>query len=199
MSPSIELNSKRGQPLPLTSWLPVVIMGLMSLISYLDRSVLAILAPTILKDTGITAQQYFWVVSAFSIAYVVGNPFWGHLIDRFGPRTVVPIAVLVWTVASVSHAYVATFLGFVVARIVLGFGEGATFPGGLRTVHDTLPEGSRGTGISIAYSGGSLGAIIAPLIITPVALRFGWQAAFFVTGVVGIGWILLWEIGRAHV
>ncbi len=175
------------------SWLPVVAMGAMSVISYLDRTTLAILAPTILREVHLSSEQYGWIVSAFSVAYMAGNLFWGYLIDRFGIRATVFVAVLLWTIASASHASVATFLGFAVARVLLGFGEGATFPGGLRTVHETLPEESRGTGISIAYAGASAGAIITPLIVTPIALRFGWRAAFIFTGVIGVAWLLWWS------
>jgi len=193
MNPSVEMKPEKGQPLPLTSWFPVMIMGLMSLISYLDRSTLAILSPTILREVHLNAQQYGWIVSAFSFAYMFGNPLWGYLIDRFGPRTVVACAVLIWTTASTAHAYVGTFLGFAIARAVLGLGEGATFPGGLRTADDTLPQKARNRGIAIAYSGGSLGALVTPLIVTPIALKFGWQSAFLFTGIVGALWLVLWR------
>ena len=102
------------------------------------------------------------------------------------------IAVAFWTVASAAHAFVGSFFGFAVARAGLGFGEGATFPGGLRAAVQTLPPSKRSRGIAIAYSGGSLGAIVTPIIVTPVALWWGWRAAFIFTGVIGMGWLLLW-------
>src|ERR1035438_10316571 len=93
MNPKAELNS--GKSLPLKAWLPVGVMGLMSLVSYLDRSTLAILSPTILRDVHLSAQEYGWIVSAFSFAYMFSNPIWGYLIDRFGSRNVVTWAVLI--------------------------------------------------------------------------------------------------------
>src|SRR5258707_2147992 len=172
-------------------WIPTVSMLLVSLISYIDRNTLALLAPTILKETGLSGEQYGFIISAFSIAYMVGNPVWGMLLDRFGLRSGMSLAVGFWTIASAAHAFAGGFLSFGFARGLLGFGEGATFPGGLRTVAQTLPVRSRSRGIAVAYSGGSLGAIITPLLVTPIALRFGWSGAFRFTGFVGRFWMLI--------
>jgi ACS family hexuronate transporter-like MFS transporter len=95
-------------------------------------------------------------------------------------------------VASASHALAAGLFGFVAARALLGFGEGATFPGGLRTAAQTLPADQRSRGIALAYSGGSLGAILTPVVVTPVAIAFGWRAAFLCTGLLGAAWLILW-------
>ena len=113
-------------------------------------------------------------------------------LDRFGLRLGMLLAVSIWTVASASHAVAAGFLGFVLVRAMLGFGEGATFPGGLRTVIQTLPLSLRARGVAVAYSGGSLGAVVTPLIVTPLALAFGWRAAFLFTGLIGACWLGLW-------
>lgn len=174
-------------------WIPVVTMLLVSFISYIDRNTLALLAPTILQETRLTAQQYGFIISSFSIAYTVGNPVWGRFLDQWGLRTGMAVAVAFWTIASVAHAFVGSFFGFAVARAGLGFGEGATFPGGLRTAVQTLPPSKRSRGIAVAYSGGSLGAIVTPILVTPIALWWGWRAAFVFTGIVGAGWLLLWS------
>ena len=165
-----------------------------SLISYIDRNTLAILAPTILKETGLSGQQYGFIISAFSIAYMVANPVWGRILDRFGLRAGMSGAVACWTVASVAHAFAGGLWSFAAARAALGFGEGATFPGGLRTVVQTLPAEKRGRGLAVAYSGGSLGAVVAPLIVTPVFQLWGWRAAFWFTGLIGAAWLLLWMV-----
>ena len=169
-------------------------MLLVSLISYIDRNTLALLAPTILKETGLSAEQYGLVISAFSIAYMAGNPLWGRALDRFGLRPGMMAAVSFWSLASAAHALAGGFASLAAARTALGFGEGATFPGGLRTVVQTLPPSRRARGIAVAYSGGSLGAIITPLIVTPIALWWGWRAAFLFTGLVGFTWILVWSL-----
>jgi ACS family hexuronate transporter-like MFS transporter len=167
-------------------------MMLVSLISYVDRNTLALLAPTILKETGLSAEQYGWIISAFSVAYMIGNPVWGRALDRVGLRRGMATAVGFWTIASVSHAFALGFWSFAVARAALGFGEGATFPGGLRTVVQTLPPRLRSRGIAVAYSGGSLGAVLTPIIVTPIAAWWGWRGAFWFTGLVGALWLLWW-------
>lgn len=169
-------------------------MLLVSLISYIDRNTLALLAPAILAETGLSAEQYGYIISAFSIAYMVGNPVWGMLLDRLGLRVGMLSAVSFWTLASVSHAFAGGLWSFAAARALLGFGEGATFPGGLRTAVQTLPIGLRSRGIAVAYSGGSLGAIVTPLLVTPIALRFGWRGAFWFTGLVGLLWLAMWAV-----
>jgi ACS family hexuronate transporter-like MFS transporter len=178
----------------MTRWVPAFSMMLVSTISYIDRNTLALLAPTILRDTHLSNQQYGFIISAFSIAYMLGNPLWGIILDRVGLRTGMTAAVSIWTLASVSHVFAFGFSGFAAARAVLGFGEGATFPGSLRTVVQTLPPEQRSRGIAISYSGGSLGAMITPVIITPIAALWGWRGAFLATGAVGAAWLLLWIV-----
>ena len=167
-------------------------MLLVSLISYIDRNTLALLAPTILAESRLTAEQYGWIISAFSVAYMLGNPLWGRTLDRWGVRWGMLAAVTLWTVASSAHALASGFLTFALARACLGFGEGATFPGGLRTVVQTLPARLRSRGVAVAYSGGSLGAVVTPIIITPVFQLVGWRGAFLFTGGIGLLWLLWW-------
>lgn len=176
----------------MSRWIPALSMLLVSLISYVDRSTLAILAPAILKETGLTTEQYGWIISAFSIAYMLSNPLWGWILDRAGLRRGMSAAVAWWTLASVAHAFAGGFWSFGAARAALGFGEGATFPGGLRAVVQTLGPGERGRGLAVAYSGGSLGALVTPLIVTPIFLWWGWRAAFWFTGIIGAAWLILW-------
>ncbi|MBZ5576979.1 MAG: MFS transporter [Acidobacteriia bacterium] len=165
---------------------------LSSFLSYVDRQILAVLSPMILHDTGLSVSNYADAVSAFSFAYMIANPVWGSVLDRIGLRRGMLIAVGMWTVASVSHAWVVGFVGFALARTVLGLGEGATFPGGLRTAADSLPPDRRSRGMAIAYSGSTLGAIVTPLVVTPIALAFGWRSAFLVTGGLGALWLVVW-------
>lgn len=173
-------------------------MMLVSTISYVDRNTLALLIPTIRAETGLSAEQYGWIVSAFSVAYMLGNPAWGMLLDRIGVRIGMTAAVGWWSLASAAHAWASTFAGFAALRFALGFGEGATFPGALRTVQQTLPADRRGRGIALSYSGGSLGAILTPVLMTPVAAWLGWRGAFLFTGVLGAAWLAWWlSLSRA--
>ena len=174
-------------------WWPVTMMLVCSLLSYMDRQILTVLSPMILADLKLNVEKYGEIVRAFSVAYMLGNPMWGAILDRIGLRRGMTLAVTIWTIACGAHAALSGFLGFAVARAILGLGEGATFPGGLRTAMDWLPAKQQSRGIAVAYSGGSLGAIITPLVVTPVALAYGWRAAFIVTGVAGLAWVLGWR------
>jgi ACS family hexuronate transporter-like MFS transporter len=173
-------------------WVPCVGMALCSWLAFVDRQVLAILSPTILKDTGLTPQDFTNAFSFFFIAYMIANPVWGSILDFVGLRIGMLLAVSIWTAASMSHALMASFAGFALARGVLGLGEGATFPGGLRTAVESLPPDRRARGIATSFSGGTVGAIITPLMVGPIALQFGWRAAFIFTGALGIAWLGLW-------
>jgi MFS transporter, ACS family, hexuronate transporter len=175
-------------------WVPVAVMMTCSCLSYIDRQALAVISPLILKDTGLSVTDYADAISVFSIVYMIANPLWGSLLDYLGLRVGMLAAVGIWTFASASHAWVAGFYGFAVARGLLGFGEGATFPGGMRTAADSLPPDRRSRGMAISYSGASVGAIVAPLFVIPMAVKFGWRAAFLATGALGVFWLIVWSV-----
>jgi ACS family hexuronate transporter-like MFS transporter len=167
-------------------------MAGLSILSYLDRQVFAVLSPTILADTHLTTHAYTQIISGFSIAYMLVNPLWGSIMDRYGVRYVLLVAVLVWTLASSGHAFAYSFWSFFAFRLILGIGEGATFPGILRTILDSLPERDHGNGLAIGYGGVTLAALAAPLIFIPVAAQWGWRFAFLTTCLLGLTWALFW-------
>ncbi len=193
----MEIQQPQDKRALLRQWAPCIAMTLLSLLSYVDRSVLAILSPTILGDLHLSATQYGYAVSVFSICYMIANPVWGYWIDRRGLFTMILVAVALWSFASASHALMMGLGGLCLARGLLGFGEGATFPAGLSTVALTLPAERRSFGLGLAYSGGSLGAALTPLLITPIGIRYGWRSAFLITGLFGFLWIILWLLLRA--
>ncbi len=172
-------------------------MMLLSFISLVDRSILGILSPVMLRDLHLSASQYGNAILAFSICYMLSNPVWGLLMDRVGLFVAIACAVGLWSLASGAHALLAGFLGLCLARGVLGFGEGAAFPAGLKTVTETLPAEQRSFGLGLAYSGGSLGAMLTPVIIVPLAARWGWRSTFVLSAAVGFAWIAGWMLLRA--
>ena len=183
----------------LRRWGPCGAMLLLTFLSYVDRSVLAILSPTILHDLHMTAEQYGWAIFAFSMCYAIANPVWGYWMDRAGLFATALLAVGLWSLASGGHALVIGVGSLCVARGMLGFGEGAAFPAGLKTVTETLPESRRSLGLGVAYSGGSLGAAVTPLIVIPLALHFGWRSAFGLTMFAGLMWAVMWIGMRSFV
>jgi MFS transporter, ACS family, hexuronate transporter len=173
-------------------WVPCIGMALCSWLSFVDRQVLNILSPTIIRDTGLTPQDFTNATSFFFLTYTLGNPVWGSVLDYVGLRKGMLLAVGLWTLASMSHAWMASFAGFALARAVLGLGEGGTFPGGLRTAVESLPASVRARGIALSFSGGTIGAVMMPLMLGPLAIQYGWRAAFVATGVLGVLWMVIW-------
>jgi MFS transporter, ACS family, hexuronate transporter len=175
-------------------WVPCFGMALCSWLSFVDRQVLTILSPTIIRDTGLTNQNFTDAASFFFLTYTLGNPLWGSVLDFVGLRVGMLLAVAVWTGASASHAFMGSFLGFAAARAVLGIGEGATFPGGLRTAVESLPASLRARAIALSFSGGTIGAVMMPLLLGPLAIKYGWRAAFIATAGLGATWLIIWAI-----
>src|SRR5262252_7440081 len=173
-------------------WAPCAAMAACSWLSFFHRQILNVLAPTILADTGLDAQQFASIASYFFVAYFIGNPLWGSILDYVGLRAGMLIGVAIWSVASVSHGWMSGFLGFAAARSLLGLGEGVTFPGGLRTAVESLPATRRARAIALSFSGGTLGGVAAPLIAVPLSLAYGWRTAFIISGAFGLAWLILW-------
>lgn len=188
------INAAPGAPRRKASllWWPAIVMMLGTLLSYVDRASLALLSPMFLSATKMTAQDYSWCISAFSFAYMISALAWGSILDRIGLRLGMAISLFIWMVSSAGHAFVGSFAGFAVARAALGVGEGSIFPGGFRTALDSLPTDKQARGIALTYSGSSLGSILAPILLTPVAIHFGWRIAFLLTPALALVWLGVW-------
>jgi ACS family hexuronate transporter-like MFS transporter len=161
-------------------------------INYVDRQVLGILKPTLQTQFGWRESDYSWIVVAFQLAYAVMMPFAGRLMDRVGTRVGYAVAVAIWSIAALSHAFARSAGQFIAARFSLGLGEAGNFPAAIRTVADWFPQEERSLATGIFNSGTNLGVVIAAVLVPAVTLRFGWQAAFFVTGGLGFLWIVPW-------
>ncbi|GAB3516141.1 MFS transporter [Pseudoxanthomonas daejeonensis] len=161
-------------------------------INYIDRQVLGVLAPFLQQDIGWNEIQYGYIVTAFQAAYAIGLLCAGAIIDRLGTRIGYAIAIAVWSVAAMSHALAATVGGFILARFFLGLGEAGNFPAAIKTVAEWFPRRERALATGIFNSGSNIGAIVAPLMVPVVAVAWGWQAAFLVTGVLSATWLVVW-------
>lgn len=173
-------------------WVPCLAMAACSWLSFFHRQILSVLAPTILAETGLDAQQFASISSYFFVAYFIGNPLWGSILDYVGLRAGMLMGVAVWSLASVSHGWMSAFAGFAAARALLGLGEGVTFPGGLRTAVESLPASRRARAIALSFSGGTLGGAMASYIAVPLGLSYGWRPTFAITGALGLVWLVLW-------
>lgn len=181
------MNRERRQ-----AWLLVLVATLTMAVSYVDRQVLAVLAPTVTAALAIDEPSYGLLAAAFSLAYLVGAPLAGRWIDRVGARRGLLLAVLVWSSVSALHALAPGFASLFALRIALGLTESPSFPGATQTVHRALPPEERARGFGVLFTGSSIGAIVAAPLATFVAARFGWRGAMVVTALVGLAWVPLW-------
>jgi MFS transporter, ACS family, hexuronate transporter len=172
-----------------------VICGLLffaTTINYVDRGVLGVLAPTLEKTIGWTDSQYGDINAAFSFAYAIGFLVMGRLIDRVGTRAGYAIALTMWSLAAAGHALARSAFGFGVARFLLGIGEAGNFPAAVKTTAEWFPRRERALATGIFNAGSNVGAVVAPLVVPALALAAGWQAAFAITGLLGLVWVVLW-------
>ncbi len=161
-------------------------------INYMDRQVIAILKPTLEHSIGLTEVNYGYVVDAFQIAYAIGLLGAGRLIDKLGTRIGYMLIMAEWSLSAMSHALASTALEFGFARFFLGLGESGNFPAAIKTVAEWFPEKERSLATGIFNSGANIGAILAPLIVPWITLRYGWHAAFLSTGLFSALWLLWW-------
>ncbi len=173
-------------------WSVVALLFFATTINYVDRQVLGILAPTLQRELAWSEIDYGRVVSWFSLAYGFGLLGMGRFLDRIGVRKGFTIAIVTWSVAAMSHAFARTANGFAAARALLGLGEAGNFPGALKAVAAWFPAKERALAVGLFNAGSNAGAIVAPLIVPWIALRWGWQAAFVVTGALGFVWLAAW-------
>jgi MFS transporter, ACS family, hexuronate transporter len=154
--------------------------------------VLGILAPTLQRELHWSESQYGDVVSWFSALYALGFLAAGWWMDHVGARKGFMMAVIVWSLACIGHAFARTTAGFSAARALLGLGESANFPGAVKTVAEWFPKRERALATGIFNAGTNTGAIVTPLLVPWIALTWGWRWAFIVTGSLGFLWLILW-------
>jgi ACS family hexuronate transporter-like MFS transporter len=158
----------------------------------MDRTVLGILKPVIAGDLHWTDTQYGLINSAFQLGYALMMPLAGRLIDAVGIRLGYSLAVLLWSLASISHAFAGSALQFGAARLGLGLGEAANFPAAIKTVADWFPRRERALATGIMNGGSNTGAVIAPLVVPLLTSHFGWHSAFLFTGSLSMCWAIGW-------
>jgi ACS family hexuronate transporter-like MFS transporter len=174
------------------AWALTLVATFTMAVSYIDRQTLSVIAPTVQAKLGIDDVAYGWLVSAFSIAYLIGAPIAGRLIDRVGARRGLLVTVLVWSGVAALHTLVPGFGVLFALRIALGLAESPSFPGAAQTIHRALPPKDRPRALGVLFSGSSIGAMFAPLLATSLAAHFGWRFAFAGTALVGLSWVPIW-------
>lgn len=158
----------------------------------MDRQVIGLLKPTLQVQLGWTEIQYGNIVFAFTMAYGIGSFVVGKLIDRLGSRKGFSLAVLFWSLSAMAHAAASSVVQFAVARFSLGIGEAGSFPASIKAVAEWFPKHERAAATGIFNSGTNVGAIVTPLVVPWLTMRFGWRMAFIGTGALGLLWIAAW-------
>jgi ACS family hexuronate transporter-like MFS transporter len=175
-------------------WWIVILLFFLSVINYLDRQTLSVLSKTLRETLGFTSVEYSYIVTAFLVAYSIGYLFCGNIIDRIGVRLAVICALSVWSLAGMGHALATGWISLLVWRFVLGLGESFNSPAGIKALAEWAPKRERGLSTAIFSNGNIWGAILAPPLVSFIALRLGWQAAFLVTGGIGFIYLAIWWV-----
>jgi len=173
-------------------WWICALLFFATTINYVDRQVFAILAPQLQTEIGWSEIEYGYIVTAFQLSYAIGLLLVGKLIDFLGTKKGFILSIIVWSLAAMSHALARTPIGFGMARLALGIGESGNFPAAIKTISEWFPRKERALATGIFNSGSNIGAIVAPLLVPIIALNFGWQAAFILTGLLGFIWLFFW-------
>jgi ACS family hexuronate transporter-like MFS transporter len=173
-------------------WVAIAVIALSSSLNFLDRQVLAALAPQLMREFRITAAEYGDVIFAFSICYALAAPLAGLFIDRLGLRLGTSLAVAGWSLAGLATGLTSTLGQLTICRSVLGIAEAGGIPGTGKACAIYLKPQERAIGSGITQMGLSFGAIAAPLLAETCSRTWGWRSAFMVAGVLGFAWIPLW-------
>jgi len=180
------------QPMTNYRWTICSLVFFATTINYLDRQVISLLKPILEKEFNWSESDYSNIVAAFQLAYAFGMLGVGSIIDKIGSKLGYAISLILWSIASIMHAFASSTFGFGVARAALGATEAGNFPAAIKVVAEWFPKKERAFATGIFNSGTNIGAVIAPLIVPWIAITYSWQMAFISTGAVGFIWLIFW-------
>ncbi len=173
-------------------WWIVGLIFLATLINYIDRLTVSVLAPVITRDLGLSNTEFGGIITWFLLAYTISQSLSGKLYDRVGTKRGFVYSIVLWSLAAMAHAFARGLASLSVFRFILGLGEAGNWPGAAKTVAEWFPIRERAFGMAIFNSGAAIGSVVAPPLIVWLSLTFGWQTTFIVTGSLGFFWLVLW-------
>jgi ACS family hexuronate transporter-like MFS transporter len=173
-------------------WWIAGLLLLAAVLNYVDKNTLALLAPTIQKDLGLTDQHYANIQNAFQVAYTIALLASGAIVDKLGPRLALALFVGWWSIANVFTAAARSVMSLSVFRFLLGLGEAGNWTASPKSVSEWFPAKERGLAIGIYTAGTPIGMTVAPLFIIWLAGAYGWRSTFVVTGLMGLVWLVPW-------
>jgi ACS family hexuronate transporter-like MFS transporter len=178
--------------IPHLRWYVIALIFGASVLNYVDRQALSILAPTIQAELRLSNEDYATILNLFLAAYTVASLVSGRIVDRLGVRAGLGLFVAWWSVANLLTAFARSAGSLGACRFLLGLGEAGNWTAAPKAVSEWFPARERGLAIGIYTLGATLGATIAPILIVALASWHSWQAAFVVTGAAGLLWLIPW-------
>lgn len=193
-------------------WVICSLLFLATTVNYLDRQVLSLLHPILEEEFNWTNTDYANITAAFQFIYALSMLFAGRIIDRLGTTWGYALAIIIWSIAAILHAFAIqigestiavlsllgisglsiSVIGFIISRALLGIGEAGNFPAAIKATAEYFPKKDRAFATGIFNSGTTVGAILAPLTVPWMALQWGWQSTFIGVGAIGFLWLILW-------
>jgi len=181
------------KPISSLRWWIGVLLFASTVINYIDRQTLSLLAPYLKIEYHWTNTDYANLAIAFRVAYSIGQSVFGRLMDRVGTRRGLTLTVIWYSIVSISTSLARGFYSFATFRFLLGAGESANWPAATKAVSEWFPKRERALATALFDSGSSIGGAIAPFIVLWIYFRWGWRPAFAVPGVLGFVWLILWR------
>jgi len=174
-------------------WVIVGMIFFATLINYIDRLTISVLAPVITKDLNLSNTEFGGIATWFLLAYTISQSLSGKLYDRIGIKKGFTVSIVLWSLAAMAHGWSVGIRSLSAFRFLLGLGEAGNWPGAAKTVAEWFPARQRAFGMAIFNSGAAIGSIVAPPIIVGLYAYFGhWQPVFVVTGLLGFVWLAAW-------
>ena len=173
-------------------WVMLAFAFVATVINYLDRQTLSVMAPVLLDRFKISATTYSHIIFAFMLAYTVMNGVSGPLLDRLGTKLGYALTIAWWSAAEILHAFSGGAISLGVFRFLLGVGEAGNYPAGVKVIGEWFPPQERSLASGIFNSGAAVGAMLAPPLLAWTVLEMGWQASFVIVGALGFVWLAAW-------
>ncbi|MEQ5843427.1 MFS transporter [Paraburkholderia acidicola] len=173
-------------------WWIIVLICIGTIMNYLARNSLGVLAPELKHALNFSTQQYSYIVGAFQVGYTIMQPVCGIVVDLIGLRLGFALFAALWSATGVLHGFATGWMSLGAMRGMLGLFEAAAIPSGMKAVAEWFPDREKSVAVGYFNAGTSLGALLAPPLVVFLSLRYGWQSAFIVTGAFGFVWAALW-------
>jgi ACS family hexuronate transporter-like MFS transporter len=186
-------SATKSRPIPALRWWIAGLLFASTVINYVDRQTLSLLAPYLKLDYHWTNTDYANIVIAFRVAYSIGQTVFGRMMDRVGTRRGLTFTVAGYSLVSILTSLANGFFSFAGFRFLLGAGESANWPAATKAVSEWFPNRERALATAIFDSGSSIGGAIAPFIVLWIYFRWGWRPAFMIPGLLGFVWLIAWR------